>query len=237
LAALLVPPPDLMDPAQASAPRIKETGPEGLQPTIADLVPSDVEPDWAVEGRDLVQQDVGQLGLKSLAVLICREVATLPPPLGDSAGHSRQHLLDAALTLGRTGLTPEILLCHDVGGILAPRLRKFDIPLLEGHLLTLADPRVASFPFDRVERIHARLAEIAPDRKTLATVTLADCSLGCVQNRHCNSFPPLLGRIEFSLLPHWLSRRPRTSPQAPFIQKVSSGQVRCIGHCETSTHP
>ena len=57
----------------------------------------DVEPDRRVERRDLVQQDVRQLGLERVAVLDRREVAALAAPVGDRAGDARDHLLDRAL--------------------------------------------------------------------------------------------------------------------------------------------
>ena len=117
LAARRVLPPDLIVPAQESAPRMKETGPRGgaalrqLLLRAADvrqvdaragaaaedhallgvpgedrlhrvldredeagralrvLLEADVEPDRRVEGRHLVEQDVGELGLEGVGVL------------------------------------------------------------------------------------------------------------------------------------------------------------------------
>ena len=63
-------------------------------------MPADVEPHRGVEGRHLVQEDVGQFGLEDLPILLGGEVAPLAPPLGDRARDAADHLLDRALPAG-----------------------------------------------------------------------------------------------------------------------------------------
>ena len=167
-AARRVLPPDLIVPAQASAPRMKLTGPEASPPlercsteprmlerlipepepprkimpslvfqsridsivsstlrmkqarALRVLLEADVEPDRAVEGGLLVQQDVGELGLEGVGVLVGGEVAALAAPAGDRAGDAGDHLLDRALALVGAEPAAEVLLGDDVGRVLRP---------------------------------------------------------------------------------------------------------------------
>src|SRR5579859_2214979 len=130
-------------------------------------MPPDVEPDRRVEGRHLVEQDVGELGLEGLGVLHGGEVAALPAPGRDRPGHARDHLLDRALPGGRAELAAEVLLGHDVGRVLRPALRKFDVALLEGDLPAMADPSVAQLPFDRLVGMLSGDGEVATHREPL----------------------------------------------------------------------
>ena len=57
------------------------------------LLEADVEPDGAVEGGLLVEQDVGELHLEGVGVLVGGEVAALAAPAGDRAGDAADHLL------------------------------------------------------------------------------------------------------------------------------------------------
>src|SRR5918995_23394 len=95
LAARRVFPPDLMVPAEESAPRMNDTGPLG-------------------------GQDVGQLVGEGSGVLFRGEVPILPPPAGDRVDHSADELANARLALGRAQRSAEVLLGHDVGGVLRP---------------------------------------------------------------------------------------------------------------------
>ena len=63
------------------------------------LLEADVEPDRRVEGRHLVEQDVGELGLEGVGVLGRGEVAALAAPAGDGARHAADHLAHRALAL------------------------------------------------------------------------------------------------------------------------------------------
>ena len=229
LAARRVLPPDLIVPAQASAPRMKETGPEAVPPlpsgsidprmferlmpepepprkmlpslvfqsedrlhrvldredeagrALRLLLEADVEPDRRVERRQLVEQDVGQLGLEAVAVLDRGEVAALTTPVGDRAGHARDHLLDRALARGRVQLAAEVLLGDDVRGVLRPRLRELDVLLLERDLVAVADARVARLPLDLLEGVDAGLREQPLDTQRLTHARR--CLEGCVWRR------------------------------------------------------
>ena len=95
------------------------------------LLEPDVEPHGRVERRELVEQDVRQLGLERVAVLDGREVAALAAPVGDRPGHAGDHLLDRALARRRVQLPAEVLLGDDVRRVLRPRRRELDVLLLE----------------------------------------------------------------------------------------------------------
>src|ERR671911_20531 len=83
LAARRVFPPDLMVPAEESAPRMNDTGPLG-------------------------GQDVGQLVGEGSGVLFRGEVPILPPPAGDRVDHSADELANARLALGRAQRSAEV---------------------------------------------------------------------------------------------------------------------------------
>ena len=95
---------------------------------LARVLPADVEPDRAVEGGLLVDQDRSQFGIEGVGVLIGGEVALLAADLGDPVGDAADHLLDGSLALGGAGLPAEVLLGDDVGRVLRPGLRELDVP-------------------------------------------------------------------------------------------------------------
>ena len=84
------------------------------------LLEADVEPHRRVEGRHLVEQDVGQLGLERRRVLVGGEVAALAAPAAIVPGDPADHLLDRVLARGRSELAAEVLLGDDVGRVLRP---------------------------------------------------------------------------------------------------------------------
>src|ERR1044072_3837402 len=117
-AARRVLPPDLIVPAQESAPRMKLTGPLAVPPfcsgsieprMLEGLIPdpeppralleANGEPDRRVEGSLLVEQDRGQLRFEGIGVLSGGEVAALAPPLGDRPRDPPAHLLHRGLAL------------------------------------------------------------------------------------------------------------------------------------------
>ena len=177
-AARRVLPPDLIVPAQESAPRMKLTGPEAsaaLREVLhraADVREVDARspsrrgrscPPWCssrgstpscprryrmkqaehcgcsskptlnqtgrVEGRHLVEQDVGELGLEGVGVLVGGEVAALAAPAGDRAGDAADHLLDRATRARREPSWPRkyfwatmlVAFCDQVVGNSTPR--------------------------------------------------------------------------------------------------------------------
>ena len=143
---------------------------------VAVLAPPDVEPHRAVEGRLLVEQDVGQLGLEGVGVLVGGEVAALAPPGGDPPGDAGDHLLDGALALRRAEPAAEVLLGDDVGRVLRPALRELDPALLERGALGIADHRVAELPLDLVEGVDAGGGEAALDRQSRLASLCVLCS-------------------------------------------------------------
>src|SRR6266571_4678288 len=105
-AARRVLPPDLIVPADASAPRMKLSGP-------------------------LVDEQVGELFGEDRGVGLGGEVAVLDPPPGDRVDHPADHLPDAGLALRRAERPAEVLLGDDVRGVLGPVLRELHAALLE----------------------------------------------------------------------------------------------------------
>ena len=135
-----------------------------------------VEPHRAVEGRLLVEQDVGQLGLEGVGVLVGCEVAALAPPAGDRPGDPGDHLLHRALALRRAELAAEVLLGDDVGRVLGPALRELDLALLERGVLRIADHGVADLPLDLVEGVDAGAREAALHRQSHLASLCVLCS-------------------------------------------------------------
>jgi hypothetical protein len=144
------------------------------------LLEADVEPDRAVEGRELVDEDELQLRLESLCLLLGREVAAVTAPATDRLDDAPDHLLDARLALGRGHAAAEVLLGDDVGRRLRPELGELDALLLESRLVLAGDERVAQLPFELLERIPPRNREIAPDCSGLLLVSdRVHVLLGC----------------------------------------------------------
>ena len=65
--------------------------------------------------------------------------------------------LTERLALVAAEAAAEVLLGHDVRGVLAPGDRELDAALLERGLLGVADDRVADLPLDRVEGMDAQV--------------------------------------------------------------------------------
>ena len=140
------------------------------------LLEPHVEPHRAVEGRLLVEQDVGQLGLEGVGVLVGGEVAALAAPAGDRPGDPGDHLLHRALALRRAELAAEVLLGDDVGRVLGPALRELDLALLERGAFGIADDGVAELPLDLVEGVDAGGREAALDRQSRLAGLCVLCS-------------------------------------------------------------
>jgi hypothetical protein len=106
---------------------------------------------------------VRELLREHLRVLIAREVAALATPAGDRVDDAADELADARLALRRAEGPTEVLLRDDVGGVLRPRDRELDGPLLErvAALLEVGDDGVTLLPLDLVERVDAVAREVA----------------------------------------------------------------------------
>ena len=131
------------------------------------------------------------------------EVPALDAPAGDRVGDARDHLLDAALALGRGHAAAEVLLRDDVRRGLRPELRELDVALLERGTALAGDQRVARLPLDLVERVAARNREVAPRRDARLLVEDAVhvlLLLRCLRRLLGGGHPVLPGR-DVELLP------------------------------------
>ena len=101
-----------------------------------------------------------QLVLERLGLLVVREVAAVAAPGADRVDDAADHLLHAALALGRAQPAAEVLLRDDVRRGLRPELRELDVLLLEGRPVLAGDEGVADLPLDLVERVAAGDREV-----------------------------------------------------------------------------
>src|SRR5262249_61433510 len=97
-----------------------------------------VKPERTVEGRLLVEEEMGQLVGEGGAVGRRGEVALRLTPLPDRVDHATDQLANAPLALRRAERPAEVLRDDDIGGELRPALRHLDVPLLEDRLARLA---------------------------------------------------------------------------------------------------
>ncbi len=140
-------------------------------------VDADVEPDGAVEGGALLEEDVLQLVAERLGVLIGREVGVLDAPVGDRVRDAVDHLLGGPLPLRRAEVAAEVLAGDDVGGQRGPGLRELEVLLLEDGLAVLVgDGGFPQVPLDRVIRMDARARVAALDAHALPGGLLASYS-------------------------------------------------------------
>ena len=73
------------------------------------MVQADVEPDGRIERAILMQAHPGEVTVEVFAVFQAGEVAVGDAPVGDGAGHTMDHLLDAGFALGGSVFTVEVL--------------------------------------------------------------------------------------------------------------------------------
>src|SRR5207247_3419520 len=97
------------DPIQNRLHRVVDRKDEARRGLRA-LLKTHIEPNRTVEGGELVDEDRLQLGLEGVGLLVGRAVAVLAPPSRDRLDDSADHLLDAALALGRGHAAAEVLL-------------------------------------------------------------------------------------------------------------------------------
>jgi hypothetical protein len=123
---------------------------------------ADVEPHRTVEGRLLMQQQVGELIAERVGVRRGCEVALRFTPAADRAHDAPDHLPDAVLTIGAAEGAAEVLRDDDVGGELRPSGRNLHIVLLEDDLaLLVLDDGAAPLPLDALEGILVGDGEVA----------------------------------------------------------------------------
>ncbi len=106
---------------------------------------------------------------EDLAVRIRGDVAVLHSPAVDGVDDPPDHLADARFPLGGAEWAPEVLLGHDVRGVLRPGPGELHAALLEGvsALLVVGDDGVADLPVHLVEGVDPFPGEVAPERKPL----------------------------------------------------------------------
>src|SRR6202521_4173176 len=127
---------------------------------------ADVEPDRAVEGGVLRDQEVAELLGPVLRVFLAREVAAFASPTGQGFDDPVDQLADAGLALGGAHAAPEVLLGDDVDRELRPGAGDLDVLLLEDDLALLAGDRCGSpLPLHQVEGVAAWRREAAPKAK------------------------------------------------------------------------
>src|SRR5271165_4223208 len=107
-----------------------------------------------------MQAESRQLVVKPAGILGGREVAIVPPPIGDGAGHPVDELPYREFPLPLAGaaiaashIAVKVLAGHHVGGKLAPAAGNLTIGLLKDHPpLLVLDLRGAKVPVNLVER-------------------------------------------------------------------------------------
>ncbi len=122
---------------------------------------ADVEPDRAVEGRALGDEDVLQFVGEGGGLILVGEVAALTTPQRDRVDDTVDDLTDRGLALGGSEGAAEVLLGDDVGGVHRPRDGELDIELLEGDraVLPVGDASVATLPDHLVVGVNPRRTE------------------------------------------------------------------------------
>src|SRR3954453_4226207 len=167
-----------------------------------------------------------ELGVERLGLGLVDEVAVLAAPGRDRVDDAVGDLAQRALTLDRTELPPEVLLGHDVGGVLRPADGELDARLLERHCAVpeVADAGVPPLPQDLVVRIDVRGGEVAADPD--ARLLRGDC-------HREGSFSIPIARPE-GLRPQYLVGRGIWSPEmrGTFHHRNYTGVKRCApGKC------
>ena len=127
-----------------------------------EAIAADVEPDGRVEGDLLVEEKVAELGVEGVGVLSRGEVAAFDAPVADGLSDADDECANAALALGGTDLTVEVLGGDDVGRGHGPVGGDLDVLLLEDDLaLEVLNDGVAELPDDLVEGRDAGACEVA----------------------------------------------------------------------------
>src|SRR6266545_2251439 len=110
---------------------------------------------------------MGELLREDPGVLVAREVTVLDPPAGDGVDDAADQLPHRGLALGRSERTAEVLLGHDVRGVLRPKHGELHAALFEGvaALLVVGNDCVADLPLHLVERVSPLLGEMASERE------------------------------------------------------------------------
>ena len=134
------------------------------------LLDAHVEPDGAVEGGVLVDEEVAQLAAEGLR-LGAGEVATLAAPARDRIDHAIDQLAHGSLPRRRPSGPVEVLGDHDVGCVQRPAARRLHVRLLEDNAAAVGgDRRGAPLPLQVVVGMAAGLGVTPLDQCGVAGV-------------------------------------------------------------------
>ncbi len=127
-----------------------------------DAIAAHVEPYRRIEGRLLLQQQVGELVVEDGRVVVAAEVSALDAPVANGLGHAGHQLAHAGLALRRVERAVQIFAGDDVGRRHRPVLGDLDVLLLEDDAaLRVGDLRQAQLPLELVVGRDAGLGEEA----------------------------------------------------------------------------
>ena len=115
----------------------------------------------------MIQAEPGQLIVENFTVGLA-EVAVRNTPIGNRPGNAMDELAHRGFTFRHVLLAVKILRDNDLHCQQRPRLRRFDIFLLEDDFTgVVGDFGGAAVPFNLIERLDLRIAENAPDGQRL----------------------------------------------------------------------
>ena len=127
-----------------------------------DAIATDVEPYRRIEGRLLLQEQVGEFVVEDGRVVVAAEVSALDAPVANGLSDAGHELADAGLALGRVERAVQILAGDDVGRGHRPVLGDLDVFLLEDDAaVRVGDLRQTELPLKLVVRRDAGLGEEA----------------------------------------------------------------------------
>ena len=127
-----------------------------------DAIAAHVEPHRRIEGRLLLQQQVGEFVVEDGRVVVAAEVSPLDAPVANGFGDAGDELAHAGLALGRVERAVQVFAGDDVGRRHRPVLGDLDVFLLEDDAaVRVGDLRQTQLPLQLVVGRDARLGEEA----------------------------------------------------------------------------
>src|SRR5262245_29768500 len=124
-------------------------------------VTTDVEPYGRIERSLLLDQDMNQFVMESVAVFGGGEIALLPAPVANGFRYALDQLADAGLALRRAQRSVKIFTGHNVDGGHRPVFGRFHITLLKDCVaLGIGDAGGAEFPLHFAVRRNSCAREV-----------------------------------------------------------------------------